>query len=284
MRNVAIIDEIFDINITSSYHLCLQISSDGIAFAVLDTVRMKFVAFKNILFGEILDDDELFQKLDILLNTEGYLNRNYRLLSLYFASPNATLIPAPIYDSSRKAQFEEFLGSSRENHTIIEKYIKGIDAFLIFSMPYKLHQLALNQLDTPNFFHQSIPMIENAMVAAKGLAGSNRVYAQIYPGLMDIVVIQDGKMLLYNSFVYKTVKDLVFYILYLYDQFQLPTQHTTLEIAGNTDERSELVVMLKKYIREIVFQEFNRSFSYSYTFNELEQHHFSNLINLFRCE
>lgn len=250
----------------------------------MDTVRMKFLAFKNIVFDYTLKEDELFHKLNVLFSTEGYLKRNYKHFSLYYTCPNASIIPAPIYDKTEKALFDEFLGQSVNGQIHLEKYIQKIDAYLIFTIPEAIYNLALNQLDSPVFFHQAIPMIENAMVAAKGKAGNNRVFAQVHSDFADIIVIQDGKLLLYNSFSYKTDKDLVFYILYLFDLFQLPTQHTTLELSGFIDERAEFFILLKTYIRDITFQEFNRSFSYSYKFNELPQHHFSNLINLFRCE
>jgi len=284
MSNIAIVDDSFDIYISSSYHLSLQISSSGLTFAVMDTVRMKFIAFKSILFDKVLEGKELFQKLDVLFNTEGYLKRNYRYLSLYYVSSRASLIPGPLYDRTEKVLFDKFLGQSENEQVHLEKYIQELDAYLFFSLPETIYNMSLNQLDSPKFFHQAIPMIENALVAGKGKSGNNRVYAQIHPDFMDVIVIQDGKLLLYNSFPYKNEKDMEFYILYLYDQFQLPTQQTTLELSGLTNERSEFFILLKNYIRVIVFQEFNRSFSYSYTFNELPQHHFSNLINLFRCE
>ncbi|MCK5822249.1 MAG: DUF3822 family protein [Bacteroidales bacterium] len=284
MRNLFILDNSFDINITSSYHLSLQLHSGGLTFAILNTVHMKFLAFKNIVFEEKLDGDALFQKLNVLLSTEGYLKRNYKLCRVFYTYPKASLIPAPLFDKAESALYSEFMGQSENGLIQLEKYIKEIDAYLVYSIPENIHNLAMNSLDSPIFFHQAIPMIENAMIATRNTQGNNRVYAHIHPNFMDIIVIQDRKLLLYNSFPYKTEKDLVFYILYLFDLFQLPSQHTILELAGFIDERTEFFLMLKKYIKDIVFQEFNRSFNYSYKFNELPQHHFSNLINLFRCE
>ncbi len=284
MRNISILDDTFDINITSSYHLSIQISNNGLNFAVLDTVRMKFIALNNILFKEQLEGEALYQKLDNLFNTEGYLNRNYKYLNLYYVSPKATLIPASLYDETKKVSIEKLLGLSSDEHIVQAKFIQSLDSYILFSIPEKIFNLVLHKLDSPTIFHQSIPMIENAIIAAKGKLGSNRVYVNIHSDFADILVINDKKLLLFNSFNYQTYKDLAYYILNIYDQFKLPVKQTSLELFGLTDEQSDLYLLLKNYIHDIVFQDFNRSFSYSFAFNEIPQHYFSNLINLFRCE
>ncbi|MBT3244070.1 MAG: DUF3822 family protein [Bacteroidetes bacterium] len=281
-KNIAIIDETFDINITSSYHLAIQVSSKGVCFAILDTVRVKFIAFKNIWFGENLEDESLFDKLDALFLTEGYLNRNYRHLFFNFICRKATLIPAPIYVDDDKESYLDFIDSSSDSEIVLSKLIPGVDAFLVYSMPEKVYQLANHHLDDPSFFHQASPFIENAIISSKGKSSANRVFIQINSNFADLLVIEGGTLKLYNTFSFKTLKDLIFYILYIYDQFRLPTQQTPLRLSGYFT--SELLDQLGRYIRRIEYEEFNRSFTYSYTFNELEQHSYTNLINMFRCE
>lgn len=284
MRNHTILDPTFDIQITSSYHLAVQISPQNLSYVILDTVRMKFLAFKNVMFGMELEGEELYSKIANQIRTEGYLNRNFRHLSLYYSSPKASLIPAEYFNESKKESLADFLGPSSESQVLLHRYCKNLDAYLLFEIPKRIHSLTENGLDAPGYFHQSIPLIENAIHSSKGKANFNRIYAQVNPGFIDLVVVKAGKLVLYNSFHFKTEKDLAFYVLYVFDQFKLSTKQTTLEICGFTDESDEYVQLLRSYIREIVFQEFNRSFSYSLSFNELAQHHFSNLINLFRCE
>jgi len=50
MKNIAIVDETFDINITASYHLSVELCKEGISYAVMDTVRKKYIALKTVIF------------------------------------------------------------------------------------------------------------------------------------------------------------------------------------------------------------------------------------------
>ncbi len=284
MRDITIIDDSFDLNVTSSYHLSIIAHTRGFSFAVMDAVRMKFMVFKNNWFGDALKGDQFYDKIETIIAVDGYLNHNYKKISFCLANPQATLIPEPMFQVSDKDSFRPYLGEISDDDILIERFIPSLDSYILFSLPSRIYNQALNILDGPQFYHQSHPLIENALSGSKAKTGKSVVYVNIFNEFMDAVVIDDGQLKLYNSFPYKTDKDLVFYILYLYDQFKLLSENTRLEIAGLINENSELVSLLKRHIRHIQFQEFNRSFSYSYTFNELSQHHFSNLINLFRCE
>ena len=43
MKDLTIIDDSFDLNITSSYHISILAHSNGLSFAIMDAVRMKFL-------------------------------------------------------------------------------------------------------------------------------------------------------------------------------------------------------------------------------------------------
>ena len=189
-----------------------------------------------------------------------------------------------MFDPGDKEKLSSLFGHQHEPEVLMENYLRDIDSYLVFSLPERLVRIAEDNLDAPQFFHQAYPLLEHALTQAKLKTGKTKVYVAIYPGFLDAVVILDGQLKLYNSFPYKSVKDLVFYILYLYDQFQLTNEQVPVELSGELDEHGELHHYLENYIRQIHFQTFNRSFSYSLGFNDLPQHKFANLINLFGCE
>ena len=282
MRNIAIVDETFDINITSTYHLSVQISSGGICFAILDTVRNKFIAFKHLLFEEshpLSVEDQIKR----LLQTDSYLIHKYKSTGLIYTTPNAALIPTPIYDSGKEEDLYLFSNLLPDKHVIQSDEIVGIDAWITYAIPEKIRDTLE---DHPNHFsiiHQSCPIIESAFRTSKNKADETLIFAQIYPGFFDVVVFKKGKFELYNSFSYKTEQDLIFYILYVFEQFDISAEETTLDLSGYLEKESTLIIKLREFLPNISFAEFNANFNYSYTFGQLNQYQFSNLFNLFSC-
>lgn len=284
MRNISIIDSTFDISITSSYHLAVIAQPKSISFAVLDTVHMKFLAFKNTIFKDALESQDIYNKIENAIKTESYLNKNYKKLSFCFADPKATLVPAGIFDQNATETLGTFLELKNDNSRILSRYIKDLNAYLVYAIPEQIYSVAQTNLDDPTFYHQSIPFISNALQLKKGKAAINKVYLNMYDTFVDVLVVEQGKIQLYNSFPYKTVTDVLFYVLYLYDHLGLSIDRSGLELSGKIEDNGDLVNQFKSYIPSVELMEFNRSFTYSTKFNDLPQHQFANLINIFRCE
>lgn len=282
MRDLHIVDKLFDVSITSSYHLSVLLDRSSLQYAILDTVRGKFLLFKTVSFGEILSDDALYQRLDKLIHTEPYLSRNYKKLSACVATQKQTLVPAPMFGLTEMDRYKKLFGHENEPESLLENYLKDLDSYIVFSLPERLINLMEDRLDAPQIFHQMNPLIQSALVHAKNQ--KNLVYGCVYSQFIDVVVVQDRQLKLANSFPYRSAKDLVFYLLYVLDQFQLSGESTPLRLAGDVDDQSEVFQLLRQYIREITWQGFNRSYNYSVGFNEIVQHRYVNLIDLFGCE
>jgi hypothetical protein len=89
--------------------------------------------------------------------------------------------------------------------------------------------------------------------------------------------------LLQNSFVIGNQNDLVFFILYLYDQLNLSQEETPLLLSGFSGLFPELSDTVAGYIRNITIAGLPESFDYSPVFASIPAEWFTNLINLLRC-
>ncbi len=248
----------------------------------MDTVRKKYIALKNFLLEES-HPSTIEEQIKRLLQTDNYLNRKYKSSALIYTTSNAALIPNPIYDPDRLEELYNFSNRLVDKHEIYSNEIPCIDARIIYAIP----QIILDLIgDNPNnfrVFHQSCPIIENSYLEAKSKTDEAYISAQVFPDFFDLTVFKNGQLELYNTFTYKTDQDLIFYILYVYEQFGLNPDKVCLSLSGYVEKKSELINKLSQFIHAISFGDFSRSFTYSYTFGQLNQHQFTNLINLYRC-
>ena len=282
MRNIAVIDETFDINISSSYHLAIQVSSEGLCFAIMDTVRKKYIALKSLLFDDTLSlskEDQLARHL----TRDNHLNRRYKTSGLIYTTPNSTLIPKPLFDPGRMEEMYSFSNQLPKNNVILSNDIRGIDSKVVFSVPGQILDALKDHPNEFKVYHQSCPEIENAALATRSNPNGDYVLVRLYVDFFDIVVFRKGKFELFNSFSYQTEEDLIFYILYAFEQLEFNTDKYKVILSGNVDENSALTDKLSQFIPGISFEKFNKNFNYSYTFGQLSQHRFTNLISLYLC-
>ena len=81
----------------------------------------------------------------------------------------------------------------------------------------------------------------------------------------EIVVIQNQKLELYNSFEYKTPEDFIYYILFTAEQLHLNPESFKLELLGKIDTESPLYTIAYKYVRNVAMMD------YSSVFNSLSE-------------
>ena len=282
MKNFAVVDETFDINQCASYHLAIELHNNGLCFAIMDTVRKKYIALNSHAFDENLQlsSEDQFKRV---LSRDNYLNRSYKTSGLIYASPNAVVIPSPLFDPEKLEAIFKFSNLLPEDYTLISNSIPGIDSRIVFSVPKKLVDIIDDHSTDIRILHQSTPDIENSSINARRYSQQEYITLRIYPDFFDIIVFRNGEFELYNSFTYKTEEDMIFYILYVFEQLEINKSKAKLVLSGLIEEDNSLTDSLSQYIPDINFDKFNRNFSYSYTLGQLKEHRYSNLINLYLC-
>jgi len=282
MKNLTVIDETFDINQCNSYHLAIELHNNGLCFAIMDTIRKKYIALNSRAFDDVQQLSAL-DHFNKILSRDNYLSKPYKSSGLIFISPNAVVIPNPLFDQEKIQSVFKFSNQLPEDHTIISNSIPGIDSRIIFSVPKKLLDIIEDHPHDIKILHQACPDIEFASISARKYYRKDYVHVRVYSSFIDIIVFRKGEFELYNSFSYKTDEDLIFYILYVFEQLELSNSEAKLVLSGLLEENSNLSNKLSDYIADIEFGKFNRNFSYSYTLDQLPEHEYSNLINLYLC-
>ena len=282
MKRIDIIDESFDINSSASYHISLEMSDEGIRYAIMDTIRRKYIALRCEPFDlspGLSREDQLKKYLE----RDIYFNGNYKSAGLIYATMNSALIPNSLYGEENKEKLFRFTNPLAENQLLITNRPATIDATLIFSLPAGINRITEGHKIDFKLLHHSIPFIEKSARDAKNDPGRPIVSAQVFPGFLDVVVFKNGNFELFNSFRYKSVSDLVFYILYVFEQVEINPAKGSICLSGCVEDDSGTADELRKYIPKLEFDNFNRNYEYSYTFGQLKEHHYSNLINVAAC-
>jgi hypothetical protein len=281
--DLVLIDETFDINQTSNYHISIQAGLSGYSFSILDPLRNKYILLKHIPFKGDVTYELLEEKMnDIQMNDE-FLTRNYYSVFFSWQSPRYTLIPGPLFKRDNLRTYFEFNHVLDDLDEIHYNGFRGIDAYNLFAIPSELSNMVFRSYGNVRFFHQITPMIEHGLIShgVKGMQKAVMVY--VYGNNIDIVVIHGEVINLCNTFPWKDQNDIVYFILYVYEQLKLDGTNIPLYLTGEIPRKSPLCEILKSYIAMVRFEKPSDNFTYSYTFNDIDQHRFINLFNLKLC-
>ena len=170
-----------------------------------------------------------------------------------------------------------------ESEEILFSKIQRADAWSLYPVPSMVVRFFREQFPALHIFHQSVPFINSLLQIQRNGSSGNQIFVHLYGNLFDIVVIHGKSLKLYNSFSYKHVNDLLYFVLYIFDQLKLPPKGTPVTLSGKITRQSSFYENLKRYVKKPVFQKLDTAFTYSYTFGKLPEHAYVNLLNLYPC-
>jgi hypothetical protein len=277
--NLELFDETLDINSTANYDLSLQVSHDGISFCLLDSLRNKFVLLRSY----NSDDDKKLKTAEIedLIAKDDFLNRSFKSVKIIMPSAKCTLVPAPLFDPAHKDDYFLFNQLPDKNNIILNNKISNRDTYIVFSVPHSLFNLVNDRFPGVTVMHHLKPLLINAPIKHTH-HGDNYVQLHIEKDFFNLLVINEKKLIFCNTFSYRNVSDILYFVMYTFNNLELK-QEDTLFMSGQVEYYDELYTNMSEYIRSVRFAEPVGSSTYSYVFNEVGLQKFLNLFNAINC-
>ena len=131
-------------------------------------------------------------------------------------------------------------------------WIESIQAFNSYFIPEELERCFNKHFKNILWKHNSSILIESLIHQFK-LQPGERIYISIQKKSFDVTILESKHLKFFNSFSYRATEDLIYYLLFTFEQLQLNPNETPLIIFGEIEEDSEVYKLLYKYIRNISF-------------------------------
>ena len=240
------------INITDKnyYKLSLQVTLNGFSYCICDTLNNKIVALKEInfnIFPESSKVEDLYWKA---FNDYPELKEKYDEVIVLHDSNLNTFVPTALFD-------EEFLGSYLQYNTkVFETDFFAFDALPNYEMnhvfiPYvNINNFLFDQFSTFNYKHVNTILVSKLLELSKNI-DEKQVFVHFSKNKFEIIVVQNQKLLLFNSFDFVTKEDFIYFLLFTIEQLNLNPEHFKLQLLGLISEESELFEIAYKFVRNV---------------------------------
>jgi hypothetical protein len=100
------------------------------------------------------------------------------------------------------------------------------------------------------------------------------MYINVTKNHFEIIVIKGNKLILYNTFEYKTKEDFVYYILFTAEQLKLNPEKFPLVLIGAISKENDLYKIAYTYVRNVLIHESSSSFTFETENNQDSQNNF----------
>lgn len=275
-----LLDETLDFNKSSQYRLSILIRKNGLSFITLDTVSRKVIAFKEIEVAAFDHYKEYCYFVNKAFKTEAFLEHSFKSIAVIYQSFTALSIPVDLYASEHKRTYFALNTEVAVDEAILSNDIPQLEAKKLFTIPKALFEIIKDHFPESTIYHQTAPVIQSVYKEQ----AFECVYLNIHPDFFDIQIFNTDEMLLDNAFKFETKEDLLYFIVYTFEQLGLDPKTQKTILFSELNQNDELIELLKDYFGGLKLAQFSDNYTYSYLFSKENQHQLAAQISVFGCE
>ncbi|TRX37496.1 DUF3822 family protein [Flavobacterium restrictum] len=230
--------------------LSIQVSLTGLSFCCFDTLNNTVISFNEVFFETFHKATKIEELFSDAFQNHPELNDSYDEVLVIHNNNLATFVPTALFD-------ENYLGSYLQYNTkVFETDFFAFDEIPNYQMnavyiPYvNINNFFIDQFGTFDYKHANTILVSKLLVSSKN-NDTKTMFAHFNSGQFEIIVVQNQKLLLFNSFDYNTPEDFLYYLLFTAEQLNMNPENFPLELIGKIDSESDYFQIAYQYIRNV---------------------------------
>ena len=282
--NVIIHTDSFDPNQVDSSVLCLLVGPDRFQVLVQNGSGQA-VWLEDYTFPSLLDSRPLTGLLADVFRDHALLTAGpWQDIRIGINSSLFTLIPEPLYRKEYAGSYLALMrGGALPAHEFAHAHAHEGEGFLsVFNLDHPLADYfsEVYPLQPITFIHQTGALIRATADLDRRSLTPDTVYLYFENEFVTILYRQSHQLRYCNRFGYRTVQDLVYYVLYVLDEQQLKPDAVNLSLFGEITPFAEAYIELSRFLPNMTFGQTPPSLRTAPAFNELPEHRYLSLYGL----
>ena len=181
---------------------------------------------------------------------------------ILFDNDKHTFVPAALYLENKKEKYLDFLGLTKEKDVICTDYISNADAYNIYQISEQDFQTLNDSTEKTEYYHVSSVLVSDLIKLNQERTDDPRIYLNIKNMGFEMIVLKGCKLLFNNNFRFKTKEDFLYFLLFSIEQLHLDAGSVPVYFLGMIEEKSKLVELTARYVRDIRFMSKDFNFLY----------------------
>ena len=256
--------------------MTIQHSLDGLSFVIFDTAENKFIALKHYHISE--KNISLETLLIELQEKESWKLEDFKNVNILIDNNNNTFIPKDYFQEEMKENYRSLLNSKDSN--ILTENIKGSDIVNVYSTQNKL-TFSNENIKT---YHCSSILIKKLIKEFSSRNPETRAFVNVKNNSYELIILNNDKLIFHNYFSFNTKEDFLYFLLFTFDQHNIDNESIPLYFLGFIEEKSSIVDLCSRYIRNIRFFNRDNDFNYINELNSVPYYYYYTLYSFTSCE
>ncbi len=280
-----VIDDTFEVDQLHNYTLSILLSTTSFQFCVIDVAKSRCMMLEHYEYSQAGNSTDILKVLKEIYEDNHYLNAGFwKSIKLNLKNLKFSLVPSSLFAESYAKDILSVNCSVSDFEVLYYYKHTSNDTVNIFAAEQELtdwfKKIYPNKL--VEVLHHTSTMMEGVLQYATNNQAKS-VFVNIEDQIATIAVRDNNALVFINNFKYTTPNDLLYFILFTYDELDLNTDTIPLVLMGNIHKNSDYYSRIFKYIRNISFSKRPQGIKFGYKFDEITDHHYFGLYNTILC-
>lgn len=269
------------LDVIKSESLVLTLSDSGFELAEFSKSPYVISQIASWKFESAIKNDTELATVLIQFATEYHLtSRPFSSVAVNWIGSHFTLLPSSFFEAEKVSELLEFNIGKNQDERIFTNDVGEIK--LVYSIPSEVKN-ALDKLfpshQLKHIGYSTIKLFFNHFQLK-----NSDLFLNVHNGQTEIIIKKDKQPLMYNVYSTLNDEDILYYLLFSIEQFNLNTISMKLSIAANIPTSASLFTAIKKYIRNTEFAVSDKLIIRKEELEKLPHHYYFNTLNRILCE
>ncbi|NJW52575.1 DUF3822 family protein [Salinimicrobium sp. CDJ15-91] len=233
--------------------MSIQVSLNGLSFCGLSVPERRIIFFKDLLFTRKLSPAQVLQEIEKLYEQEPFLRQEDPEVVVLFSNELYNLVPQAFFNEEHASEYLKYNTKILETDYVAHDEVtvaKMVNVYIPFT---NINNFFFEKHGEFEYRHCVSVLAAEFQIQNKYQTAGTRVYLNCFPGGYDLLVFQQGKLQLANTFKCATKEDFIYYLLFTAEQLDLDPSRFELILLGRIKERSDYYEIAYNYVKEIKF-------------------------------
>ncbi|APG59420.1 DUF3822 family protein [Christiangramia salexigens] len=235
----------------SNMKLSIQVSLNGLSFCILDQNEDRISFFKKVDFKNPLNPIKVLAKIEEEYEKEEALSQDIHEVTLLFRNSLFSLVPLELFDEEKASDYlkfnakilkTDFIAFDKLDQEMVNVYVPYANITNYFFDKYGEFE-----------YRHSLSVLVETLMKHSPKQEKPLVYLHSLDGSFELVIIENSKLLLANSFDYDTKEDFLYYLLFTAEQLELDPNELELILLGDISKESDEYKLTWDYIKNVSF-------------------------------
>ena len=280
MISLDVIEDSFIRKNANLYDLSALIGADRFSFLVLDK-NQNVIVLRSYSLEENKDAKSFIRKTYL---QDEILTLNFASVRIAVNNSKHTLIPSALYSEKEKETYLENMVELLPTDTIGVDNLNFTDAKNVYAINQEIQEMILESFDdNMKLYHGSTAFLYGAHTLANKHQDFH-LYINVLNRKLNILLFNQKDLLFNNSFNFQNVRDFVYYVMLVLDQFKINPETVPVYLCGQIMRESEIFKLLYRYIKNVDFLEAPDYLKFRSKYEALNAYKFFDLFILRLCE